>query len=393
MSVYGVTPAGFVAKPYDVIKQEIDARFRAALGAGLDLSPQSPEGQLAAIMADREASLWDLAEDVAASFDPDKATGAALVALSALTGTIPESPRKSTAVVRFSGTTGTNIPAGRIVSVSGNPSARFITTAAGTVAAGIADVAAEAVEYGPTVAPAGSLTVLETPVAGITGVTNPLDAVVGANAETDDALRRRREDEVNAGGAASSTAIRAAVLDVDGVTACTIFENDADATDADGVPPHAVEVMVSGGADAAIAAAIFASKSAGITTHGGVSTLVTDAEGGVRTIKHSRPAALDTWLTYSVTVNAKAWPSDGVAQLQAAAVAAGGLLASGQDVIRSAFLGAAFQVPGVVDVTALTLGFAASPVGTANLAVTTRQRAVFDTSRIVVNVTTVPGVP
>jgi hypothetical protein len=43
-------------------------------------------------------------------------------------------------------------------------------------------------------------------------------------------------------------------------------------------------------------------------------------------------------------------------------------------------------VPGVTDVTALRLGFAASPVGTTNLVVTGRAIARFDTSRVLVNI-------
>ena len=80
------------------------------------------------------------------------------------------------------------------------------------------------------------------------------------------------------------------------------------------------------------------------------------------------------------------YPVDGDDQVKAAAVAKGiTALGLGDDVIALVFRAAALTVTGVIDVTAFTLGYTISPVGTSNLSVASREIAVVDTSRIVVN--------
>jgi hypothetical protein len=101
-----------------------------------------------------------------------------------------------------------------------------------------AQVAAESVDTGPKVAASGTLTVIETPVARWESAINLLDAVNGRDVESDSALRLRREAEIHAQGNAVAEAIRADVLRVTDVTSVTVFANDTDVTDADGVPPH-----------------------------------------------------------------------------------------------------------------------------------------------------------
>lgn len=380
---YGVTLAGFVRKPFAVIQTETQELFRTTLGLGsrFDFSENTHIGRLVSVMAERESVLWEAMEAVYASQYPDTATGASLVLLAALTGTVQEPARKSAVALTCTGTPGTIIPAGRVVAIHGTETT-FATVADATIGGGgTVPVAAECQVLGPVEALAGSLTEIRTAVFGWTSVTNPLDAVKGADLETDESLRRRREEELRAVGGASAAAIRSRVLQVEGVTAVRIFENDTDTTDSDGVPPHSFEVVVLGGVDAAVAAAIWDSKAAGIGTYGATTVSVLDVEGVAHDVRFSRP--VEEPMTFVLTVAVTdAFPVDGVNAIKSAIINRGEKLEIGQDVPFTAFYGPVHAVPGVGYVPSMTIN-----AGTANITITSRQIATFDASLITITTT------
>jgi uncharacterized phage protein gp47/JayE len=390
---YGLSAAGFTIKPFETIKSELEAAYRAELGASIDTTPESVLGQLIGIHAEREAELWELGLALWNSRQPDYAEGVSLDELAGLTGTVREPPRKSTVTATWYGSAGTSIPAGRVASVAGYPDRRFVTLADATVGGGgSVAVAMESEDYGPIVANAGTLTVIETPVGGITSVTNALDAEVGADEETDAALRIRREEELRAQGEASIEAIRSELLQMEGVTSVTVFHNPTDATDADGIPPHAVEAMVQGGADADIREALFSSVAAGIATHGTESGTVTDEQGDTHTVEFTRPEELDikVEVTFEHTAD---YPLDGDAQVKAAVVnfAEGRFGVAGKDVILSALESPVWSVDGIYDVTQIRASIDPAALGTSNISVDARELPAFDTSRVTLVKTLVAG--
>jgi uncharacterized phage protein gp47/JayE len=380
---YGVTTAGFIRKPFAIIQAETQELFRTTLGLGsrFDFSENTHVGRLVSVMADREAALWEAMEAVYASQYPDTATGASLVFLAALTGTLQEPARFSTVALTCTGTPGTIIPAGRVVAIPGTETT-FETLVDATIGGGgNVSVQAQCQVLGPVEALAGSLTEIRTAVFGWASVTNPLDAVKGANLETDESLRRRREEELRAVGSASVAAIRSAVLQVDGVTAVRIFENSTDDTDADGVPPHSFELVVLGGVDADIAQAIWDTKAAGIGTYGTTTVAVLDVEGTPHDVRFSRPVEVPMTFVLTAAISSS-FPGDGAAQIKSAIINRGELLAIGQDVPFTAFYPPIHGVTGVEYVPSLTING-----GTANLSITSRQIATFDASLITVNTT------
>jgi hypothetical protein len=256
----------------------------------------------------------------------------------------------------------------------------------------LTDVEFVAVEVGPRVCPASTLTVIATPVAGWSAITNPADAFfLGSDLETDAALRLRRELELRAKGNAALEPIRQRVLDSDpgAIAQASVFQNDTDVVDVNGLPPHSIEVLVQGGDSDKIAQAIFDSKAAGIQTYGTTSGNAVDPEGDVQVMFFSRPTVLNVYVTVDVKTIADDFPADGADQIEAALVNYGDTrLVFGSDVIPSALSAQAFKVSGVDEVTSVKIGTSPSPVSTSRLAVGVRQLADLDTSRITVNVTT-----
>lgn len=381
---YGVTPQGFVVKPLDQCLAELQALAKGTFGAGIKVNPSSKWGQFLGILAERESDIWDLAQDTYASRDPDQASGTALEGLCALTGARRAEARKSKVTATLGGVAGTVIEAGKVASVTGT-GARFALVADATVGVGgTVDAVLEAEEVGPVPAPAGTLTEIETPVAGWATVTNALDAELGANIETDGSLRLKRLATLALPGSAALDAIVAEVADVAGVLVALGFENTGMVADGNGLPPKSVEILVSGGVDADIAAAIWRAKGGGIETYGGVPVVVVDRSGSNQTVKFSRPTEQQVHLVIGIR-KTDDYPADGDAQLKAAVVAYGDAhYGVGADVIPRALIPSVLSVAGVYDVPHVYAGLAPAPASEANIAIGARDYAQLDTARITV---------
>lgn len=75
---FGITPTGFVRKTYDDIVAELGTAAQGVFGPGINLDPESPNGQFHGIIADKVAELWEVAEDTYHSGDPFQAEGTRL---------------------------------------------------------------------------------------------------------------------------------------------------------------------------------------------------------------------------------------------------------------------------------------------------------------------------
>ena len=137
---FGLTPEGFVLKRLPDIKEEIETNLRTAFGPGINLLPTELLGQLVGILSEREALLWEGLRDVYDSMYPDSAANVSLDNVVAITAIKRLEATKGTGTGIAYGTLGTVIPANSIISVSGNPSARFLTTTANTIGAGTNEV-------------------------------------------------------------------------------------------------------------------------------------------------------------------------------------------------------------------------------------------------------------
>lgn len=382
---YGVTAAGFVDKPIEVILSEIEADQKADLGATFDVSVQSPAGQFNGVMVTQLRELWEVAQAVYSSIDPDSAIGVALAALSAFSGTVKAAATKSTVTATVNLNAGVTLAAGAVASVSGAPASRFITLAdatnSGGAPAGIS-VAMEAETAGVVVANAGTLTEIDTPSSGWNSVTNAADADIGEEAEEDEDLRVRRETELSRAGKGNVDAIEADIDAVTGVTSVTAFENTGDVADGDGIPAHAFEPVVLGGAANAVAQAIWDSQPAGIEAHGDTSGTAVDTDGENQTVEYTIPTEIRIYVDVEVTVDAD-YPADGDAQIKAAIAAwSQANLGAGDDVVVSQINRPVETISGIVDITLVEIDIVTPPVGTSNIAITDRQIADIDTADV-----------
>ena len=308
-SSFGVTNAGFVTKPLTAIVSDLQAGVLSStvFGNTFDVSSDGPMGQLLGVLAQPIADIWQLAAAVYASFDPDQASGQALVGLCALTGVNPLGALPSTGVEVLVGTNLTSVSAGTILadsttgaqftvdnpvvivtltawaagafgqgalvtavgnvyyctvggtSASPGPSGTGTFTESGGVVwyccgAGAAAVSMTitSINAGAFPSAQGNLTVIVTPVVGLSLVANPNVIVLGQLGETDSALRIRRNEELSDSGSATVNAILADLLLLSGVTNAAVFDNPTDTTNGAGLPPHSIQAVVLGGNNQAI---------------------------------------------------------------------------------------------------------------------------------------------
>jgi uncharacterized phage protein gp47/JayE len=370
--------SGYVPRLVDEVLEDIEDYQRANIDPDLDQQAEEPLGQInglfAAAIADLDAAIlavWRAAY-------PESAEGESLDAICALHGVTRLAARPSTVVLTLTGTAATLVPAGRVVT-SPTTGVSFTTLDDATIGGGgTITVDAECTVDGPTVANAGTLTQIDTPVAGWASVTNAADAVLGTNKETTAALRIRRKQMLFAAGNATVNAIRDSVLRVDGVTACNVFENVTEST-VDGVPPKSIEVVAIGGDAQDVRDAILATKAAGIRAYGTATEdppqEATDDQGFVHEIKFSRPSNKAIKVNVVVKKDPLTYPSDGDDQIEDALLDLVNALGMGVTVRYAKFFDVIFNIDGVLDVPTLQIGYVGSAFGTSNLTITPREIA------------------
>jgi uncharacterized phage protein gp47/JayE len=299
-----LTTAGLELPTEDEVLAQVEAEQSAALGEQVATGPRAVLGQLNAGLAAEGRSVREEVASAYDSIDPDLATGAALDRVCALTGTVRRAATFSEVQVDLLLAAGASVAAGAVIlSVDGAPSRRFASAEdaenpGGSPAA--VEVRFVAEESGPVEAPAGTLTVLAEPAAGVTSASNPEDAVVGRAVEKDVELKVRRRLELFRPGAGTVDAIYADVLDQTAAVDVRVFENYTSVVDSNNLPPKSIEVLVDDGTDDGTAIpddvvglAVWRSKPAGIEPHGSVEVDVLDARGDAREVKFSRPILVD----------------------------------------------------------------------------------------------------
>ncbi len=396
---FGVTPTGFSRKSTQEILSDIEARQLANISASLDLSTATPWGQNNGIFSDELGAAWEVLEVCYHAFDPDQAEDFLLTSISKLSGTERRAASFSGVTLSVDLEAGVTLLSGtHFAAVDGDSTSLWtpVEDFASGLTADTYDVLFRAEEAGEVRANAGTITVIQTSVAGWNSVTNAEDAEPGHGVDDDATLQARREAQLAATGSATVLAIRSDVLEVDGVVSCTVTENDSDEWEGE-IPPHFVHALVFDGELAEvdndlIAQAIFTSKAAGIGTTGSTSGLATDDDGITQTVYFSRPTLVPIYVASTVVAGLTFADLGGVTGLKEYLVdelkAVHGV---GQDVqyrlADSLALYFGGLRVGVLGVTAFTIGLSAGPTGTTDIAIASDELATFDTSRIGITAT------
>jgi len=384
---YGLTDTGFIIKPMEVIRQELEDYQREHIDTALDFSDQSVISQLNASMSYQLALLWETALGVYSSQYPDTAVGFALTQVAAITGTKRSEYSNTTVVGQVTLNPNKALPAGSKAHLHERPSDLFetVTDVPATTAGGTFDVTFKALEPGSLDVLPGQLDTIAEPVSGWTAVTNAASGVPGSEPETDSEFRLKRERELEAQGGANLDAIRADVSRVDGVIGVNAYEN-VKGYEVNGMPPHSILITVRGGSDADVAEAIFNSKAAGIDTTGNTSVIVEDSQQEEHTIYFSRAAAVNFYADITIEPG-ELWDNstdpDYIKEQVAAYVNS---LSIGSDVIYYEVIHAIFNSEGVYKVPQLLIGLSSPPGSTGDIVIADNQYPEADPANISITV-------
>ncbi|MCK5643836.1 MAG: baseplate J/gp47 family protein [Gammaproteobacteria bacterium] len=250
-------------------------------------------------------------------------------------------------------------------------------------------IATTAQATGPILGLAGTITVIDTPVAGLTSVTNLEDAIVGRDVETDAELRIRIQSARQ--GFATEESIISRLLDeVPGVSSVSVVSNRTDTALPSGQDPHSYQAIVQGGTDQAVADKLWEVQPAGIQSYGSEAEVVVDSQGNNQDINFSRPVNEYAWVKVVYTLHPEdTFPTDGATAIKTAITDLGATFAPGQDLLVQQLVAACWTVPGIQSVV-VTIDVTPNPgdtpgYGSADIPTDADTLLLFDAARIPVS--------
>ena len=287
-----LTEEGIKIERLDSIVSTLENGLRQIYGQNIDLSPNTPDGQVVGLLAQIRMDFEELAENVYRQLDPDVATGAWLEQRVAYAGLMRRGANYSyLRSVVLTGEPNTRLYSGIVV--SDTHKVRWVLVSNVTLDSnGSARADFRSEQLGAFNLAKNTNLTIETITLGLISATTQEDAEIGIEEETDIQLRERflfsrTKNEQN-----SAEAINAKIAALPDVKHVRVLENNTGQRDAFGVEPHSINVIVNGGDSNSIADVIYQNKGAGVGLQGGTQvTLQRDNEQ--RVIRFDRAAMVD----------------------------------------------------------------------------------------------------
>lgn len=304
--------SGLQIQTADEIRADLAAYLSAQFGVSIQaLTGNAVIGQMTAALSLVLSQVQEGLDGVYQSGYLDGAQGVNLDRLVQLIGITRNAATQSTGAVVLTNAGGApvNVPAGATYQNTATGDVFAIVAAVAVPALGAIAAELRAVSTGPVPMPATITWAVVSSYAGSGDITctNPVAGTDGTDQETDANLRLRAIQSAHLPGKGTVDAIRAALLDLDGVTECSVFENVAITPGITSpvaiplLPGKSFVAVVRGGVAADIADEIWAQKPAGIETYGATSVSVTDSMGFAHTVKFE--AAAPTSIFVDLTIS------------------------------------------------------------------------------------------
>lgn len=281
MSTFSVTNQGVITVDTSEIKDDFIEAYKTALGANLNTDASTFQGQMITNDTATLATAMNEVVNIANNFSPYTATGEALDVIASVFGYYRKQGVATTVYLNLTGTTGTVIPAGSLVSDGTHEYALLDDiTLASSVGAGWF----QCTEKGAIKCPAGTVSTIVTNIAGWDTVTNNTAGVTGYATETDNEFRQRiTANWLNMRARSVLGAIIDNVASLDNVISVCGRENPTgSSTTIDGqtLTAHSIYLCVLGGDSEAIAKVIAQQKTLGAGTNGSTTVSYFDADVG-----------------------------------------------------------------------------------------------------------------
>ena len=285
--------------------------LKAIYGKDVNFDQDSPDAQLVNIFAQAERDALELAVSIFNSMDPDQATGDTLDARVLYNGVTRKAgePTQITVNVTFTQLTSligisddlTNTRDNVFAIADDNGNIFYLLNSFTPQTTGVYPLLFTSAVVGDIYVKTDLQFNIVTPERGVTRAVYANQHVAGFDEETDEALRIRRAKAVGVGMLGSVEVLQASLRQLPYVKEAIVFENHTPYTDADGIPPHSVWIIVRGGVDKTVASCIYLRLNAGCGMYGSKTVYVDMIDGNTFPIKFDQAVDENVSVRFTVT--------------------------------------------------------------------------------------------
>lgn len=314
---------GIVTQSLEEIREDLISKLRNIYGQNINIEQNSPDGQFINILAQAKKDILDLCVQYYNNLDADRVVGIPQQILYKLNGLIIKAFTYSYVYVNVTTTGPVNLQGldedienadgvgYTVVDTNGN---RWILAESQSLAAGTHLLNFRAAELGSITALPNTINIMETILAGVSGVNNPANNyITGATGESDSEFRTRRNQSVTMPSQGFDDSIEAQLLTLNNVTQAKAYQNRGNTTQ-NGIPPHTVWVVVEGGSSDDIGRVIYNNLPPGIPMKGETSVEVLRPNGSYETIYYDTPTAVPIYIRMDIQVMSGAIDQDYIKQ-------------------------------------------------------------------------------
>lgn len=229
--------------------------FNTIYGANINLDQNTPDAQLINVISQLMVSYGELLQDINASFDPDQAVGVILDQRVKLNGITRKQGTKTITNIKvtFNGSAvlkGQDLyPIDECFKVSDNSGNALVpvTTTSG-VDGNELTIPFVAINYGALNFTEGTITNIDTPIAGVESVTNEktLTENIGTDEESDSSLRiRRTASSEQIGNFGTIQTLKQALYNISpDIQYVGVEENQGNSEDVNQIPAHGIWIVI-----------------------------------------------------------------------------------------------------------------------------------------------------
>lgn len=363
-----ISEQGYIRPTYEDILADRIALAQELFGKDIDTSNTSALGKFIRLSVQDLADAYEEQEIIYYSRFPNTATGQSLDRLMPFAGITRNAPTRAEHEIKFTGTPNYEVPTGFLVGTT-KEETFYLVNPVTLDETGTGTGIVQCTELG-TIGNVqlGAITEIINPSVDVLSIEHTAIETLGKETETDKELRERFAIAIAGTGSGTPTAIRGAIMRINGVSGCLVVANDTNTTDSAGRPAHSFEVYVYAPEtlDQEIAETIFSKKPLGIQCIGDVSVAVQGVFGTTQTIQFSRVEETAMYVKATIAVD-EDFELDGVEQIKAAIIEQINKLFVGDDVIFTSLYKQIFSVAGVKDVTYLGLSDDGTSYGSTNI--------------------------
>lgn len=300
---------GLVTQSLDEIIADLTQQFQNIYGADINIEQNSPDGQWINILAQEKKDLLDLITTLYNNLDPDRVIGIPQQILYKLNGLVIKAYTYSYVYVDITTNAPVNLQGlddnidnadGTGYTVTDTAGNRWILANSVSLQAGTQTLNFRAADLGAITALPNTINVMETVIAGVTGVNNSAtNYITGNQGESSSAFRTRRNQSMAIPSQGFDESIESQMNTLDTVTQVKVYDNRTN-VETNGIPAHTVWVIVEGGQPDEIGRVIYNNIPPGIPMKGSQSVQIAKQDGDIATVYYDIPSAVPLYIQMTI---------------------------------------------------------------------------------------------